>query len=191
MIDALAADLRHAFPEMRGFSPRNLKYMRAFAAAYPDRQFLQQAAAQIPWFRNRKIISKIEDPNGREWYIPQTIASGWSRNVLVMPAVTSAGKMQKKTKGCADLHSSLPVSSPRRPEGEIRKNLARTVTDCRRPCQGSLFRGLIKVQWRWCIHGSPGRNRRYGNCPTACWTIWSMQAFWLGPKPWVFPEALR
>ena len=32
-IDRLAADLRDAFPDMKGFSPRNLKYMRAFAAA--------------------------------------------------------------------------------------------------------------------------------------------------------------
>ena len=52
VIDRLAADLRHEFPEMKGFSARNLKYMRAFAEAYPDKQFVQQLAAQIPWFHN-------------------------------------------------------------------------------------------------------------------------------------------
>jgi predicted nuclease of restriction endonuclease-like (RecB) superfamily len=52
VIDRLAADLRHEFPEMRGLSPRNLKYMRAFAEAYPDAQFVQQAVAQIPWGHN-------------------------------------------------------------------------------------------------------------------------------------------
>ena len=36
VIDRLAADLREAFPDMKGFSPRNLKYMRAFAAAWPE-----------------------------------------------------------------------------------------------------------------------------------------------------------
>jgi predicted nuclease of restriction endonuclease-like (RecB) superfamily len=50
VIDRLAADLKRAFPEMKGFSPRNLKYMRAFAAAWPEEAFVQQVAAQIPWF---------------------------------------------------------------------------------------------------------------------------------------------
>src|ERR1051326_2611084 len=36
VIDRLSADLRRAFPEMKGFSQRNLKYMRAYAEAYPD-----------------------------------------------------------------------------------------------------------------------------------------------------------
>ena len=48
IIDRLAADLREAFPEMRGFSPRNLKYMREFDAALPVQAFVQQLAAQIP-----------------------------------------------------------------------------------------------------------------------------------------------
>ena len=45
IIERLSQDLRVAFPEMKGFSPRNLKYMRAFAEAYPDKTFVQQAAA--------------------------------------------------------------------------------------------------------------------------------------------------
>ena len=48
MIDRLAADLLKAFPEMTGFSPRNLKYMRPFAEAWPDQQIVQPLAAQIP-----------------------------------------------------------------------------------------------------------------------------------------------
>lgn len=48
VIDQLARDLKAAFPDMRGFSPRNLKYMRAFAEAWPDGTFVQQAAAQLP-----------------------------------------------------------------------------------------------------------------------------------------------
>ena len=48
-IDRLAADLRHDFPEMTGLSPRNLKYMRSFPAAYPDREFVQQVIALLPW----------------------------------------------------------------------------------------------------------------------------------------------
>ena len=56
VIDRLARDLQHAFPEMKGFSPRNLKYMRAFAENYPDEQFVQQAAAQITWYHNIALL---------------------------------------------------------------------------------------------------------------------------------------
>jgi len=48
IIARLATDLHNAFPEMKGFSPRNLKYMRALAEAYPDQAFVQQAVAQMP-----------------------------------------------------------------------------------------------------------------------------------------------
>src|ERR1700741_54890 len=43
VIDQLGRDRRHAFPEMQGLSPRNLKYMRAFAEAWPDEAIVQQA----------------------------------------------------------------------------------------------------------------------------------------------------
>jgi len=82
VIDRLSRDLRTAFPEMKGFSPRNLKYMRAFAQAWPDEQFVQQVAAQIPWFHNVAILEKIAVPERREWYVRQTVQYGWSRNVL-------------------------------------------------------------------------------------------------------------
>jgi len=49
VIDRLSRDLSAAFPDMSGLSPRNLKYMRQFAAAWPDREFVQEALAQIPW----------------------------------------------------------------------------------------------------------------------------------------------
>src|SRR5438105_15206556 len=49
VIDRLAADLRREFPERKGFSPRNLWYMRAFAEAYSAERILQQAAAELPW----------------------------------------------------------------------------------------------------------------------------------------------
>ena len=50
VIDRLAADLKNAFPEMKGFSPRNLKYMRAFAESWPDEEFVQAVLAQITWY---------------------------------------------------------------------------------------------------------------------------------------------
>lgn len=83
VIDHLSLDLRQTFPEVKGFSARNLKYMRAFADAYPEEEFVQRLAAQIPWFHNCTILDKIKDAKERIWYIEKTIERGWIRNVLV------------------------------------------------------------------------------------------------------------
>jgi predicted nuclease of restriction endonuclease-like (RecB) superfamily len=83
VIDQLAKDLKLEFPEMSGLSARNLKYMRAFAEAYPDEPIVQQLVAQIPWGHNVRILDQVKDPAERLWYAQQTIENGWSRNVLV------------------------------------------------------------------------------------------------------------
>ena len=82
-IDNLAADIRVAFPESKGYSVRNLKYMAKFAETYPNRGFVQQVVAQIPWGHNIVLLDKITDSNEREWYIEKSAQNGWSRNVLV------------------------------------------------------------------------------------------------------------
>ena len=58
-------------------------YLYSFAEAYPDKEFVQQVAAQIPWSHHCTLLDKIKDPAERVWYIQQTIEHGWSRNVLV------------------------------------------------------------------------------------------------------------
>jgi predicted nuclease of restriction endonuclease-like (RecB) superfamily len=83
IIDRLSDDLTKAFPEMRGFRARNLKYMRAFAEAYPDKEFVQQVVAQLPWGHQVRILDSVKDSKQREWYIRQAVQSGWSRSVLV------------------------------------------------------------------------------------------------------------
>jgi len=83
VVDRLAAGLRQAFPEMTGLSSRNLKYMRAFADAYPDQEFVQQVAAQLPWGHTMMLLDTVKKQDEREWYMRYAIASGWSRNVLV------------------------------------------------------------------------------------------------------------
>ena len=82
-IDRLAADLRRAFPELKGFSRRNLHYMRAFAEAYPDEQFVQQVVAQLPWGHHVRLLDGVKDSAAREWYLRQAIQHGWSRDILV------------------------------------------------------------------------------------------------------------
>lgn len=69
VIERLAGDLRREFPDMGGFSQRNLKYMRRFAHEWPDEQFVQQAAAQIPWFHNCVILDKVADATTRGFYV--------------------------------------------------------------------------------------------------------------------------
>jgi len=88
VIDRLAHDLRIDFPDMKGFSPRNLKYMRAFAEAWPDAQFVQQAVAQLPWGHNLVLLDKLSESKARRWYAAKTIEHNWSRNVLVMQIET-------------------------------------------------------------------------------------------------------
>jgi predicted nuclease of restriction endonuclease-like (RecB) superfamily len=88
VIERLALDLRNAFPDMRGFSPRNLKYMLSFAEAWPDGEFVQQAAARLPWFHLCTLIDKLKTRPEREWYLAKAIEHNWSRNVLVMQIET-------------------------------------------------------------------------------------------------------
>lgn len=66
VIDRLGRDLREAFPEMKGFSTRNLKYMRAFAEAWTDFEIVQQVAAQLPWFHLCTLIDKVKDTQQTE-----------------------------------------------------------------------------------------------------------------------------
>ena len=84
VIGRLAKDLKRDFPELKGFSSRNIKYMRSFAEAWPDEEFVHQLGAQIPWKHNCVLIEKVKDPQARRWYIEQTIQNGWSRNILTM-----------------------------------------------------------------------------------------------------------
>lgn len=83
VIERLAADLRRTFPEMTGISARNLKYMRAFAEAWPAGEFVQQVAAQLPWGHSLHLLDALKSPAEREWYARQAVQNGWSRSVLV------------------------------------------------------------------------------------------------------------
>jgi len=69
---------------MKGFSPRNLKYMRAFAAAWPDRQFVQQTVAQLSWRQNLVLIEKLALAHDRLWYAARTLEHGWSSAILTV-----------------------------------------------------------------------------------------------------------
>lgn len=82
VIDRLSADLRAAFPDMKGLSSRNLKYMKYFAEVCPDRQFGQQSAAQLPWFHIVTLLTQVRDSDERAWYARQAVDQAWSRDTL-------------------------------------------------------------------------------------------------------------
>lgn len=77
-IDSLAKDIKLTFPDAKGYSVRNLKYMAKFAMTYPDREFVQTVSAQIPWSHNIAILDKVKDREQRIWYIRKAAENGWS-----------------------------------------------------------------------------------------------------------------
>ena len=82
VVERLARDLKSAFPDVKGFSARNLKYMRYFAEHCPDGQFGQQSAAQLPWFHIVLLLTRLTSSVERQWYAEQAVAMGWSRLTL-------------------------------------------------------------------------------------------------------------
>ncbi len=84
IIDRLAADLREAYPDMQGLSPRNLKYMRAFAEAWSDRSIVQEALAQIPWYHQIALLERLKTPEQRLWYARRSAEQGWSHSILTL-----------------------------------------------------------------------------------------------------------
>ena len=99
IVDKLAADLKTEFPDMKGLSPRNLRYMRDFALAYPaflqqpaaktetrennTNLILQQAAAKLPWGHHQVLLTRLKITEERIFYIKKAVENGWSRSVLV------------------------------------------------------------------------------------------------------------
>ena len=84
VINRLSADLRDAFPDMSGLSPRNLRYMRDFASAWPDPEIVQRLLPNLPWGQNVVLLDRLRDPQTRLWYATQCARQGWSRSVLAL-----------------------------------------------------------------------------------------------------------
>ena len=109
VIERLAQDLRATFPDMKGFSPRNLKYMRAFAQAWPDAEFVQEVLAQLPWYHQLALLDKLPNSEARGWYAANAIEHNWSRNVLVMQIET--GLRERSGKAVSNFEATLPKPS--------------------------------------------------------------------------------
>lgn len=106
IIERLAVDLKNEFPDMKGFSPRNLKYMRQFSLLFPDFEFVQQAVAQIPWGHTVRLMELVKEAKQREWYIFKIKEHGWSRNILVHQI--ESGLYHRQGKGVSNFSRTLP-----------------------------------------------------------------------------------
>ena len=112
VIEQLSKDLTNRFPNDRGYSVRNLGYMKYFAQEYPDfpilqvplaklkgqailqvphaklgdkeQEFVQVALAQITWYHHISLLSKVKNDIERAYYITETAHNGWSRDVMMM-----------------------------------------------------------------------------------------------------------
>ncbi len=84
VIDRVAADLQAEFPDMKGLSSRNLKYMKYFAEHCPDLKIGQQSAAQLPWFHLVILFTQVSGSVERAWYAAEAIAHSWPRVTLEM-----------------------------------------------------------------------------------------------------------
>ena len=94
VIDQLSKDLTSEFPEMKGFSPQNLKYMRKFAEEYKAEVIGQQAIDQLPWGHIVTLIYAISSEEERSFYVQATLKNGWSRNILSIQIETNLFKRQ-------------------------------------------------------------------------------------------------
>jgi predicted nuclease of restriction endonuclease-like (RecB) superfamily len=90
VIDRLSADLRADFPDLTGLSPRNLLFMRSFAAAYQESEMVKQLVSQLPWGHIIRLLQGVKEPDIRHWYIKASIENGWSRNILDLQIKSSA-----------------------------------------------------------------------------------------------------
>lgn len=133
IIERLSNDLRKSFPDMKGTSARNLKYMRAFAEAYSEfahpaivqieddaivqqavaqiggnyRVFVQQAVAQIPWGQNVVILDRVKEQEQRLFYAKKAFENGWSRNVLVHQIESKL--YHRQGKAITNFNTTLPA----------------------------------------------------------------------------------
>lgn len=105
-IENLAKDLKSTFPEMKGFSLTNIKYMVQFAKGYPEFTISQQVVGQIPWGHNILLLQKLETIQDRLWYAHKTIEHGWSRNVLMH--WLDSGLHKREGKAITNFQITLP-----------------------------------------------------------------------------------
>ena len=121
IVDQLAIDLGLSFPNIKGFSRRNLYAVRQWYLFYStESQFVPQAVAQIPWGHNRLIISKVKDSKEALFYSNETLLNGWNREQLELQIKNNYFETKGKainnfTQTLPTLHSELAIETLKNP----------------------------------------------------------------------------
>ena len=106
VVERLAHDLQTEFPGVEGFSPRNLKYMKSLAEAWPEPEIVPQLVALLPWGHLRVLLDRVKDRETRDWYLRAGVEYGWSRNVLALQI--SSRLHEREGKALTNFQRSLP-----------------------------------------------------------------------------------
>lgn len=107
-VENLAADIKLSFPEMKGYSVRNLKYMAKFAARFSADEIVQAPLAQITWYHHIALMDKVKEPAAHIWYAEQAAKNGWSRNVLVHQIESGLYQRQALAEKISNFELRLP-----------------------------------------------------------------------------------
>ncbi len=107
VLEQLSIDLRLGFPDITGFSKRNLYAIRQWYLFFSQKfEFVPQPVAQIPWGHNRLLISKIKDVEVALSYAAETVKQGWSRDQLEVQI--KAGYVETKSNAITNFSQTLP-----------------------------------------------------------------------------------
>jgi len=117
VIDRLAQDLQAEFLDQRGWSRRNLHYMRALAEAWPQ-DFVQQPATRLPWGHLLVLLDKLTTRQERDWYAVAAGEYGWSRDVLAHQVATRL--LERAGSAPSNFAAALPA-----PDSELAQQLVR------------------------------------------------------------------
>lgn len=87
---AAAAYLHKQYPDVQGFSPRNLRRMRDFYRIYENDPQLLSLALQLGWTQNVVILEADLPMELRGWYLKAVKRFGWSKNELIAKIASNA-----------------------------------------------------------------------------------------------------
>lgn len=107
-IENLARDIKADFPEMKGFSARNLRYMQKFAEIVEDEGKVQTVSAILSWSHNTALFDKAKTLEKYLWYATKTIENGWSLSVLELHLDTQTYERQKLATKTTNYDKLLP-----------------------------------------------------------------------------------
>lgn len=96
-IDNLSKDLKITYPNIKGMSSRNLRYMQKFATIYENDDFLQEVLAKLTWYHNIILMDRVKKIEEKKWYAINSIENGWSSTVLIHQISTNLYKRQAIT----------------------------------------------------------------------------------------------